>query len=560
MRVRAIAWLLVFTFVAQVTLAQTAAPAPVPAGKPAGGQEVAVGGTKGPVGAPTGAPAISPFIGEAAVGVSMLIAYGPQIIALAATVATLAAAVSYITHTTKDSVNLVTSIGDKMQNMLQILLGPLTVSTGASKEGVDALSSHLLQVTKFVTNSVSAPVSQVNDDLNKAVSMSRDVEDLAARGKDMAFTVKSMADQNRKDLDRIVMGEEVQVFRDGAKKVSEAMSQRADGTAGVFNQTLERAKTATRSLTALQQRIDGALASSGKPAEDVSLFDIGVSGSEVNKKLIEARKEMVSSHNILAAADKGSAGMHTQIMELLTGVKGDLERFAAAKGITPAQIEQAKKDMEKQNAAVVKGPLGSQEKSSGKLTEDIRGMIDKIATLNRNLGPANAPGRQTAVGAGGQRGNSDIDQLYQRRVTAYCQFIQQINDDPGNSAVVEQARTRFEHADQAYRDAMTRSPGAQKNPKVEPSRTVNPKVEPSRTRQNPKVEPSVEPSVEPAVEPSVEPGVRPAVEPSVEPGVRPAVEPGVEPGIRPAVEPSVEPGVRPAVEPRPAPAPQSGAR
>ncbi|HNV71679.1 MAG TPA: hypothetical protein PKO06_18385, partial [Candidatus Ozemobacteraceae bacterium] len=94
----------------------------------------------------TGTPAINPFVGEIAVGVSLLVTYGPQIIALAATVATLAAAVHTIGAAGKSSLDVVKSIGSKLKSLLQLLLGPLGISTGMTKTGVEDVSAHLLDV------------------------------------------------------------------------------------------------------------------------------------------------------------------------------------------------------------------------------------------------------------------------------------------------------------------------------------------------------------------------------------------------------------------------------
>ncbi|MFZ2955866.1 MAG: hypothetical protein WA705_03085 [Candidatus Ozemobacteraceae bacterium] len=416
-------------------------------------------------------PAVTPFVGEAVVGISMLIAYGPQIIALAGTVAMLAASIAILVNSGKQSLEMVKSIGAKLKNMLMLLLGPLALSSGTAKESVEGLSAQLLRVTKSVTNSVSTPVDQLQGQVDKTLAMSRDLESMTIRGRSMAETMKGLSAETQSDLKKIVAGGEVQTFRDGAGRVAARMGSQADVTAGAFNQAAENTHLTTAQLEALKTRIDGAVTASGKNAGEASLYDIGLSGAEISKQLIDARKHMVDSRNVLTSADKASAGLHTEILALLNGVKGDLETFAAANGVDAAALAKTMKDPKIQglNAAGgtgasslgIKADSGKSGEPTTRLSDEISFMIEDMARLNakteKRLQTTSTSSEGAARAVSSQKektsGENPLDALYQKKVAAYKTFVGVMTRNPGDKKGIEQAQSSFEAADQAYRAA-----------------------------------------------------------------------------------------------------------
>ncbi len=408
---------------------------------------------------PTNAPAINPFVGEIAVGVSLLITYGPQIIALCATVATLAAAVNVVMGTGKNSFDLVKSIGQKLQRLTSIVTGPLSISNGTTQDGVKGLSDHLLQVTKFVNSNLSSPVSQVQDQVNTSLQMSKDLTAMAQRGKNIAMDVKSISDGTQSDLKKILAGGEVQLFRDGANKVAGAIGKQADASAGAFNQTITNTQMTTRTLEAMQASIDKALSASGKKAGEASLFDIKLSGAQLSKQLIDARKNMILSNKVLADNGKGVSGLHSEIISLLEDVKTEMEIFAQSNGVTQAQLDRLLKDkgFQADVAMPVQADKGKTA-GSGRIAGEISFMIDDLARINKTNvtqmkqfeAQKAAKSESTAfVGA-----NFGDDELYKKMVSQYKEYIGITSSDPSNKDGIEAARKNFEDAQKAYQESL----------------------------------------------------------------------------------------------------------
>ncbi|MBF0548353.1 MAG: hypothetical protein HQM08_28215 [Candidatus Riflebacteria bacterium] len=417
------------------------------------------GNSKGPA----KAPPISPFIGEVAVGVSMLVAYGPQILYLAATVAALASAVSLLVDTSKESAGLVKSIGAKLKQMLSLLIGPVSVSTGVAKGSVDGLSAQLLNVTKFVNNSVSTPVDQIQGQVNHSLEMSKEVENISKRGLNLSQQMSTLCGQTKGQLSQIVSGGQVQIFRDGASQVADTLNKQASQNSGCFNQTLENTKMTTASLNALKQNIEKSLASSGKNGNEVTLYDIGLSGAEVSKKLIDARKYQVRSSGILASADKSTENLDVKILQLLNGVKGDLENFAKAKGVDPVALNKMVQDTKKKIEPVGTPAVSASMESalhSDHLAQDISFMVDEMTKVQQKADKRLMTLDKSNSSSTSIQGNQkvpeepkELDELYQKKISAYRSFVEVMTKDPGNSTALQNAQLAFEMADTAFKQA-----------------------------------------------------------------------------------------------------------
>ena len=408
-------------------------------------------------------PAVNPFVGEIAVGVSLLVAYGPQIIALAATVATLAAAVHTITGAGKSSFDIVKGIGAKLKNLLQLLLGPLGISTGMTKQGVEDVSTHLLNVTKFVSNSISTPVDQIQGKIDTSLAMSRDVEALSLRGKAMADHMKSIADQTGLDLKNITAGGEIQLFRDGASKVSDRLGRQAGSIGGAFDQTIVNSRTTTSQLEGVKAQIETALSQSGKPAGEVTLHDLQLSGADLSKKLIEARKYMVQSDKVLIAADQSNSGLHTEVLGLLNSIKGDLETYAKMNGIDPDKLARMTQDPGlRKNLESGPMPVLAADKAGNKqykLTDEISFMVDKLDRMQQTtkagttaMGPAAEKGEALKPVTSGE--SKTTTTLHQQKVQAFKAYMDTLARDPGNAKALETAQKSFETAEQQYRQSL----------------------------------------------------------------------------------------------------------
>lgn len=411
-------------------------------------------------------PAISPFVGEIAVGVGLLITYGPQILALAATVASLAAAVSVVVNTSKSSLMLVKSIGQKLQRMLQVLMGPLSVSSGMAKDGVENVSANLLQVAQFVSKNLNAPVSEVNGQVNHALAMSRDLESLAKRGQTIAGDMKSLSDTSLAELNGIVAGGEVQLFRDGAKKVANTLGARADQAGAAFNQTLQNSTRTTNQLEGISADIATALGLSGADPRDVTLQDIGLSGAKMGKELIGARRFALDTNRTLAASSASVGGLHTDIMSLLTDMKTELELFAHENGVTRDHLNRMMADPKVKAAitppaASVARPgtpgISAEQGSDRDLTQQIGFMVDELDRMNRSNAERlldTEADRAAARASMGRAPLTQTEQTYQQMVSAYKKYLTLATGDPGNQNAIAAAKASYETLEAAYKAAI----------------------------------------------------------------------------------------------------------
>jgi len=407
--------------------------------------------------------AVNPFVGEIAVGVSLLITYGPQILALAATVATIAASVSVLVGTGKQSVQLVKSIGEKLKKMLSFLLGPLSMSTGTAKEGVNEVSKQLLNVAKFITNSISTPVADVQNHIQKSIEMSRDVENLVGRGKEISELVKSTSLEMNADLKRIVAGGEIQLFRDGARNVASRLEKQAVTSGGAFNQALENARMTTQALNGLSREIESALQKSGKSADEVTLHEIGVSTAKVSKDLIEARKHLVASNKILTDADKSTSGLHTEILGLLNGIKKDLEDFAKSKGIDKDQLMRTVKEQQAASSLENLKISPLKEPETGKapnLSEEITFLVDEIDRITEKsknqLKQFESSKSTTSSIIPAESSTKESDLLFNKKLAAYRNLVSVMAKEPGNKRKIQEAKAAFDLADSEYQEALSK--------------------------------------------------------------------------------------------------------
>jgi len=405
-------------------------------------------------------PAISPFVGEIAVGITLLVTYAPQIIALAAAVATIAAAVSLIKNQGTQSFELVKSIGSKLQRMLQLLLGPLSVSNGMAKEGVEDLSAHLLKVTQFVTKSISTPVSEVQGQVNQSLAMSRDLQTLLTRGRSLSEQMKGMTTQTAAELGKVVQGGEVQMFRDGSKNVANRLGKQADVSYGAFNQSLLNTQSSISGLEQLKKQIDRAVETSGKPASDATLQELGLSGADIGKQLIDARKNMVFSDKALTAADKSCGNLHTELLSLLGEMKTELTAYAKSNGISQEELDRRSKSSNVLGAFSPTGlstrERGKSEKGSGLLTGEINFMVEELSKINSGtmiqLKKMESEKSQNRIQP--SKGNVPTgDAKYQKMVSSYKKYLSIMSSDPANQHAIAAAKVGFEAAQADYQKA-----------------------------------------------------------------------------------------------------------
>ncbi len=408
-------------------------------------------------------PAINPFVGEIAVGVSLLITYAPQIIAMASAVATIAAAIHTIKGTGKQTLALTQSIGSKLQRMLQLLLGPLSISNGMAKEGVENLSAHLLQVTQNVTRSLNTPVDGVQGQIDQSLAMSRDLQALLARGQALSQEMKTMTEQTSADLGKVVQGGEIQLLRDGSRQVADRLGKQADLSLGAFNQSLQHTNGTIATLEQLQAQIAQALQTSGKSAQNATLQEIGLSGAQLGKQLVEARKGMVFSDKALVAAEKSAAGLHTEILSLLGEMKSELETYAKNNGITQEQLDR----QIKASAAAATRPTADQgdkgpAKNASRLTSEIGFMVENLARLTDRsrreldkMQQAEAAKSKARAEPAPAPKKAD-DERYQKMVTSYKTYMSVMTTDPTNQKAIAAARLAFEAAQSEYQKTFDR--------------------------------------------------------------------------------------------------------
>jgi hypothetical protein len=423
----------------------------------------------------SGVPGINPFVGEIAVGASLLITYGPQIIALAISVATVASAINAIMGKGKGkeaaTTGLTGSVGGKLKSMLQLLLGPLSLTTGTAKEGVEGVSGELLRVAKFITNNLSMPVDKVNGHVERALYLSQDVTKLSERGKGISDMMVNLAQETQRDLSGVVAGGEVQLFRDGANTIAGKLKLEAQRSGEAFGKSLENSRLSVAALSEVKGDIAGKLKDSGKAASEVTLYDLGISGSAVSKKLVEARKYMVMSKNELLAAEKGTGSVHAEIMALLGGIKKELEDFAKNNGISKDLLERTIKEQKSSASSAtipgVKGDIGRLHAATGeKLTQEVSFMVDDLRQMNtkanrmlRQVDPTAAAGKQLSESVVSESGNQSPtkgDAAFERKLSAYRELMKVMSRDPGNRQAIQEARAAFDLAERDYSEMLSR--------------------------------------------------------------------------------------------------------
>lgn len=417
-----------------------------------------------------GVPGINPFVAEIAVGASLLITYGPQILALALSVATVASVINKLIKKKDGSAALSDSIGSKLKNMLQLLLGPLSISTGTAKEGVEGVSAELLRTAKFITNNISNPVDKVNGQLDRAITMSKDIEKLSRRGKDVAERMEKMSIEANRELDNIVAGGEIQIFRDGSKKVASRLEQEARTTGIAFNKSISNSMMSVSALQEVKNYLSEEVQKSGKTSSEVSLFDLGVSSSEVSKKLIEARKYMVKSRNSLKDAETETGGVHTDILAILGGIKGDLEKFAKDQGIADELLERTIKEETAKKSSSSLGKLVRQNQAKSEyatngLSEEISFMVDDLremnAKANKSLrllqeGNNKTPKLLTENFTQKPDSASPADKAFGNKLSAYQELLKVMTKDPGNRRAIQEAQAAYQLAEMAYQENLAK--------------------------------------------------------------------------------------------------------
>ncbi|NLI77092.1 MAG: hypothetical protein GX442_11710 [Candidatus Riflebacteria bacterium] len=476
-------WILILTMIAQVAAAevvvsdaQPKTKKPAIAGEvvvndnqprtkvPAVAGEVVVNDNQPRVKTPATGPAINPFVGEVAVGITLLITYAPQIIAMAAAVATIAAAINAIKGTGKQSLEITKSIGGKLQAMLQMLLGPLSISNGMANEGVENLSAHLLQVTQSVTRSLNTPVDSVQGKVDQSLAMSRDLQALLARGQSLSQEMKAMSEKTSADLGKIVQGGEIQMLRDGSRQVSDRLGQQAQASLGAFSQSLQHTNGTIATLEQLKAQIDGALAASGQSAQDATLQGIGLSGAAIGKQLVEARKGMVFSNKALTAANAGTGSLHTEILSLLTDMKTELEVYAMDNGISKEQLDRQVKAATAQSSVSASMGLPTAGKartaSSGKLASEIGFMVEELSRITdrsqRELARLEAEKSKARAEPPPVTRPAADDAPFQKMVTSYKAYLSVMTTDPTNQKAIAAARLQFEDAQGEYQKTFDR--------------------------------------------------------------------------------------------------------
>lgn len=454
------AWLLMACCACQTVFA---ASSPVPPGS--GTSPIS---REGEEGGKAQTQAISPFSGEATPGVAMLAMYGPRIFTLASAVAKRVAALGSIVNTTREPSRMAVAIGDKFETRLGLLLGPLSLSPGVVRDGIAGLDSQLLEAVKAVSGTVATSVESVQELLSRSLTMSRDVERLAGRGLDLSRRMKALADGTRKELLRILRGGEIQVFRDGAANIAARLGRQADANSGVFNQTLTNTRMTTALLEGVKDHLGRALLSSGKPARDVSLYDLGFSRAHVAKQLVDARKYLASSHGVLVSADASAGGFLPELMALLTGIEADLETFAAAREVDSAALTRAMKEVrESEGTRSHDGEIGAlvdemirlnprpafKVEASGETENEPERELDSEPDLK----PDSESNSESDSGTDAERkaepaaGIGAIDRLFDGKVAAYRAFLLELAANPGDAEAVGAARAAFEKAESAFR-------------------------------------------------------------------------------------------------------------
>ncbi|HNV69185.1 MAG TPA: hypothetical protein PKO06_05760, partial [Candidatus Ozemobacteraceae bacterium] len=284
------------------------------------------------------------------------------------------------------------------------------------------------------------------------------------RGKTMADYMKNLADQTGSELKGITAGGEIQLFRDGTGKVADRLGRQAADIGGAFDQTFTNSRTTSSQLEGIKAQIDSALQASGRSAGEVTLHDLQLSGAELSKKLIEARKYMVQSDKALVAADRSNSSLHVEIMGLLNGIKGDLETYAKMNGIDPDKLTRTMQDptLRKNLESATVPPIAADKAGTKKyqLTDEISFMVDKVDHMQQSSSRSItvSPGAQTVNGATiaplQNRESATTTSLHQQKVQAFKAYMETLAREPGNAKALETAQKAFEKAEQQYRSSL----------------------------------------------------------------------------------------------------------
>lgn len=401
------------------------------------------------------APAIKPFVGEIAVGVSLLITYAPQIIALASSIAVIASTINAIKAQIQgkvpDNTNVADSITAKLQNAINLLLGPLAVSNGLAKESVQKLSDYLLETTKSVNKSFDTNTNELETQLNESINMNKELNNLLAKGQQVSLELKALAEKYNKEFSSMQMSnqnQEYNTIKTAANGISKHLLAHADKQFKAFTQSLAQCESSLTVLENIKQNISSN----------------NLNKTSISKSLLDARKNMLYSYKVLDESDISKQGIHLQIIQILTEAKNELENYAKELGISQ---EVLKANIMKNNPNPLNNFTDQRlQKNSSELLNSLDNMIDNYSNITKSHSKSqnqikfkennilknsnNLKKIENSSNTNIRMVNTKSDELYKQMVQAYKEYIKILTTDPTNQKAIAEARIKYEKAQKAY--------------------------------------------------------------------------------------------------------------
>ncbi|MFC1742560.1 hypothetical protein ACFL35_01095 [Candidatus Riflebacteria bacterium] len=433
-----ICFLVLFTFSSQLTLSPVlhAGQPPMPMQQSTGAQPL------NGIGQQSAKYAVTPLIGTIATGISLLIAYGPQIIAMAQTLLVIGVAVMQVANASGSIIDLITQAISKIRGVVNIAVGPLAAVNGVAKEQSTKIQKSLLSMTGSLTKEMDKKVEEENikdpgvekiikdarktqKEAEKLVAVTKEGEKIGARLEDISLNVS----QNLRDLSK-KLGELQEVGQKGSTLTRNIGNSAGKIRKELFNARLN-AMTTSNIMGDIQQQIQQQLNAGGMEiSPTLKMSEIGLNPAIVADRVNNASNAMKNSASALQSAAVENGDLHIQIMESLNDLRSTLLKYARNKGVPIEEVlkKANEKDFREQTlarAAKIQAEDNNFSSAGKRIKQNLAELEEKIQKTSAQKGAKtnDEDGNIDINALDETKFQEYIDGVYAKKVAAYQNYL-----------------------------------------------------------------------------------------------------------------------------------------
>lgn len=389
---------------------------------------------------------VSPFIGAIATGISLLVAYGPQIIAMTQTLVVIGMAVIQLANAAGGMADMVTQIAAKLRGVVGLTVGPLAGVTGVAKDQAGQVQKNLLKMTSTLTDAMEEKVDEsgvtepkVKDVLRETKKAEKKAQKLVTvikEGEKVSARTEHVAFQAAKDFDGMAAKlAELQ----GLGAASTQMARGIGNSSALIKKDLVSARLSAMKTQTILSDIRTQCA--GRP-QNAPLTQAGLNPSTLLTQVNRAQQNMQRTAFSLESAQVQTGDLHIQIMENLNGLRSTLLSFADKNGVKLETVmarvndpQFKKQALDKLNAAEAKDT--TLQAHSKRLNANLARLEKKAISLAKKRavdGPEKPKEQEKSepnINLMDAESLQDyIDKVYEDKVSAYQSYllIQSRND------------------------------------------------------------------------------------------------------------------------------------